>query len=710
MAHHNKLEEIVDILVNKTNVENGRLFFRVLTLYKIAQMATMLRVNIDFAGSKKIPLNVYALNLAESGFSKGKSMNILEDEIFHLFRKEFINNVYPSISEANLMGEAAEVATRLSIDPSDALKQVKKTFDNTAKFQYSFPLSTVEGLRSLRLRFAMAGIGATCMETDEIGSVLTTQAFMDSLALYLETYDMGKGKQKLIKTDSNPESIHPVPANLLMFGTPTKLLDGGVTEEKFVELLETGYARRLLFGYVKNFEKNRAVTAEELYRKMTDKLTEANIDALAKEFEALADKSNYNKTIITPEQVAIKLLDYQISCESRASDMKDHETIRKTEMQHRYWKALKIAGLYAFIDDTIELTEEHIDNAIEIVEESGSAFVNMMNREKAHVRLANYVADKECKLTQVDLIEDLPFYRGSESARRDMMNLAISYGYQKGIIIKRTYSDGIEFYQGTKLEETKDDNLIVSISKDITEGFTLAPKANWSEFYRLTTSKGRHYSAHDFKGGYRNSDNAIPGFNLLILDVDHGMNIETFKSVMSKYQFLVSTTKRHTPENNRYRVIIPMTHKLKFTPEEYKQFMNNVAEWLPFEVDSQTFDIARKWETFPGEYYYNSGEKFNCMDFIPNTKKSDEVKKKIEEFGSLDPLQRWFVMNIGDGSRNNMLLRYAMSLLDRGYDSETIMHNVDALNSQLSNPLEKLEIQSTIYKTIIREEIKRQSK
>ena len=78
----NKLqEEIVDILCSKTSVKE-RLFFRILVVYKFAQIASMMRANITFAGSKNIPVNVYALNLAESGFSKGRSLGILEDEIF----------------------------------------------------------------------------------------------------------------------------------------------------------------------------------------------------------------------------------------------------------------------------------------------------------------------------------------------------------------------------------------------------------------------------------------------------------------------------------------------------------------------------------------------------------------------------------------------------------------------------------------------------
>ena len=83
-----------------------------------------------------------------------------------------------------------------------------------------------------------------------------------------------------------------------------------------------------------------------------------------------------------------------------------------------------------------------------------------------------------------------------------------------------------------------------------------------------------------------------------MLDVDSGLNIETCKSLLAEYTFLISTTKRHTEANNRYRILLPMTHSIELQPDEYKQFMKNIFEWLPFSSDEQTYDIERKWESF----------------------------------------------------------------------------------------------------------------
>ena len=701
-------EEIVDILCNRTSVKD-KLFFRILTAYKFAQLASMMRTHITFTSSKNIPVNVYALNLADSGFSKGRSLNILEDEVFRKFREKFTYSVFPAVAEDELIKEGAFISSKFGLDPSEGLAQVKKQYNQCAKFQFAFPLSTIEGLRSLRLRYALAGIGSTCMEADEIGTVLTNPSMMDSLGLCLELYDMGKGKSKVTKTDSAPEMLKSVPSNVLMFGTPAKLLDGSDTEKTFMSLLESGYARRLLFGYVKDTSVEIEMTPEERYDQLTSKKTEVDVELMASYFESLADKAQWNKEMTVAKDVAIKLLAYEQSCISRAKDFKDHDTLRKAEMIHRHWKTLKLAGAYAFILGKNEIEEQEIDDAIELVEESGAAFTDILNREQPYVRLAKYIADVGRKITQVELVENLPFYKGSESSKKELMNLAIAYGHQNGIVIKKTFSDNIEFISGNKLEPTDLDKLIVSHSRHFTEGYIDAV-GKWDKMHSLTRATGVHYCNHHFKDNYRNSDNAKDKFNLLMLDVDKGLNIETAKSLLKEYKFLISTTKRHTEANNRYRIILPMSHTIELNQDDYRLFMQNVFDWIPFECDEQTKDPSRKWESFDGEHFYNEGKLFPCMDFIPATKKQTEMKERLESFGSLDALQRWFCLNIGDGTRNNMMLRYAMALLDKGLSSDDIRYNLEDMNSKMEKPLPQVEIESTIMKSIIREEYKRQSK
>lgn len=67
---------------------------------------------------------------------------------------------------------------------------------------------------------------------------------------------------------------------------------------------------------------------------------------------------------------SIALIEYKLACEKQAATYAEHEEMKKAEMSHRYFKALKLAGAYAFIDDSPELTLGHLYNAIKLTEES----------------------------------------------------------------------------------------------------------------------------------------------------------------------------------------------------------------------------------------------------------------------------------------------------------------------------------------------------
>lgn len=201
--------------------------------------------------------------------------------------------------------------------------------------------------------------------------------------------------------------------------------------------------------------------------------------------------------------------------------------------------------------------------------------------------------------------------------------------------------------------------------------------------------------------GYRNEENCIAGFNLVILDVDNGTPIEVAKELLKQYKVLYYTTKRHTEEVNRYRIIMPLSHIVKLNRSEYKKFMINIYNWLPFEVDTQTNQRSRKWESFNGTYHYSEGELLDAMLFIPETKKQEEQHKKVLDNSSLNNLERWFLFNTNEGNRNNQVFKYAMVLVDSEYSYENIKSSVSNFNNSLAFPLTDEELEATVMVSVI---------
>ena len=715
--YHPFAERIVDILTRKVNNEN-RHFFRVLTAYYLSKVASMMRCNIQTNDRDIIPVNTYVLNLMVSGTGKGHSTNILEREFVAHFKKDFLNSVFPKEAEKNLQFLAQEKASwKVNIGqtvrslPEECdfqLGEFQKAFDKLGELAFSFDSGTAPAVKQMREKLLLAAAGSMNLELDEVGSNLSSN--VDVLNAFLELYDVGLIKQKLIK--NTQESVRSeelpgsTPTNLMMFGTPTKLLDGGRTEEEFKEFLETGYARRLLFGYTTESHRTKYASAQERYAQMIDQNLADEVADIQQTFASFARRS-INTILQMSEEDHIHLIEYQMKCEDLADDLKDHMTIQKAELNHRYYKALKLAGAYAYADNSPEITKDHLDYAISLVEDSGEAFHKLMRKQGPYERLAHYLADVDNEVTQHELMEELPFYKGSEAQRNELMSLAMSFGYRNNIIIKKRLLDDIEFFKGETLIETDMDKLTVAISRDIAYDYQ-TDHPPFDLLHKLTTAEGYHYTAHSFINGHRKSENVIPGFDLLILDCDGDVNISTAKVLLEDYTFLISTTKRHTEETNRFRLILPLSHRIKLNTYDYSRFMKNVFDWLPFPVDEAAKDISRKWASHPGHHEYNQGSILDATLFIPETKKSDEMRAKITATG-VGNIERWFINHTTTGNRANHLYRYGMVLVDAGMALGDIVDKLESFNSKLETPLPEEQFRNSTVKSISKEYQKRRT-
>ena len=707
MEYHPASEKLVSILCSKTQNSNP-LFFRVLVGYYFSLVASMMRTTIATHDRGDIPVNLYALNLSTSGSGKGFSTNIMENGVIHLFRQRFLEETFPILAEQNLPKLAVKRANRKSTDPDEELARVQKEFDNLGSLVFSFDSGTPAAVKQMRHKLLMADAGSVNLQIDEIGSNLVGN--VDVLNTFLELYDMGLIKQKLVKNTSenvrSEEIVGRTPTNMLLFGTPAKLLNGGKTEEELYSMLETGYARRCFFGYSRSSNKTLELTPEQVYTMLTNQDSDKFLEEFSGKLENLADIINVNKRLQMSKETSLLLIEYRLKCEREAEQYPEHEEIKKAEISHRYFKALKLAGAYAFVDDSPELTQDHLYQAIKLAEESGDAFNRLLTRDRPYVKLAKYIASCKRDVTQADMVEDLPFYRGATGQKQEMLNLAIAYGYKNNIIIKKSFSDGIEFLRGETLKESSLDRCVISYSNDIALNY-VNEFAPFDKLHKLTQINGMHWVAHHLANGHRNEENCIAGFNLVVFDVDGGTNLSTVKLLLKNYKFLIYTTKRHTDEENRFRIIMPINYQLELDAKDYKEFMSNIYEWLPFEVDTATNQRARKWLSCEGHYEYNDGEVLDALPFIPKTSKNEARKELMNSQQSMDNLARWVVNNIGDGNRNNMLLRYSMILLDAGFDFEAIRTKVIALNDKIPDKLEEAEIMATIMTTVMKTIAKR---
>jgi hypothetical protein len=694
------MEKIVDILMKKTQ-NTDPVFFRLVMSYHFSKVASMMRTRVAISDDQIVPVNMYAINLAPSGSGKGHSITIIEEEIMSGFRQRFLDHTFPTMADKRLNKLANQRAVRDQTDPDLELERAKAEFEEHGPLLFSFDSGTGAAIKQMRAKLLMAAAGSMNLEIDEIGSNMTGN--QEVLNQYLELFDTGRIKQKLVKNtrdNMRSEDLYgSTPTNMLLFGTPTKLLNGYKLEDEFYEMLETGYARRCFFGFSRFRKGMENQTPETMYQLYHDKASSRYLMTLKDQFTQLANAGTFNQVLRMKKDVMLAWYNYRIECSKIAARMSEYAEVQRAEVTHRYFKVAKLAAVYAYIDKSTFITLDHLHYAIAMAEQSGIALKGILNRERAHVKLCNYICTIGKELTQADLVEDLPFYKGTEQAKREMLQLATGHGYKNGMYITSEIIDGIQFLTGKRVQETDLDKIRLSFGTHIAEGYK-NQEAPFHKLDRLMTKKGLHWVNHFLQEGYRDDEHVIENANLVVLDVENSVDIDTAKLLLKDYTWLLHTTKSHTDVAHRYRIIMPMSHHYELNRADYREFMKNIYGWLPFDVDTATHDRCRKWLTWNGKHWYNDGQLLDTLQFIPKTKKAEDRKQLLAGQTNLTALQRWSLNQAETGNRNFTLARFAFTLVELGHDLESVRSQVMDMNQKLDEPLDDSEIHNTILTTV----------
>lgn len=690
-------EGLVKVLMQHCENEDP-MFFRMLVSYYFAKVASTMRAEILLHNNTTLPINIYAINLAPSGAGKGKSRTFMEDKVLCLFNDRFKDETLPLVAERNLAKIANTRAIKNGTDPNLELDTVHAEFRASGEWLTAFDAATAPALKQFRHKLLMSQAGALNFEMDEIGDNLTANT--DAFSKFLELYDKGNIKESLVKnTKENirlSELKGSTPCNLLSFGTPSSLLDGSRTEDEFYAMLEKGYARRCIFAFSREVKRNLVLSAREIQAQRSNPASYTFITDLAERLRILSGEVNFKKQLLLDQDEEILHIEYSLYCRDRADKLGEFDIIRKTELEHRHFKALKLAATYAFIEGSPQIREEHLYQAIAIVEDSGNQLDRLLTREGPYIKLAKYLGEMKRPLTHADLLENLPFYPKAANTRNDMLTNAIAWGYQNHTIIKKSFRDGIEFLTGESLEETDINKLTVAYSTHVAYNY-LNEHVTWDQLGQLTQASEYHWVSHHVAEGHRCEEKAKPGFNLIVIDVDGGTPMSTAQELFKDYRAMFYTTKRHGENGqDRFRMILPMKYTLKLDRDDFKEFMQNVYEWLPFAVDDQTGQRARKWLSNSDTLTINDGQLFDSLAFIPKTSKNEERKQRLLDLNSLTNLERWFINNTGSGNRSNQLIKYALLLVDGGQTIMEVEQAVGNLNNKLAERLPDDEVHQTI--------------
>ena len=354
IQHNPMLEELVDIVCNKTN-NFDRNYYRQVAMFFLGTVSTCMRAHIKSKDRGIVPLNIFTIALARSGYGKTFGVNTLE-EIMSDFKTRFVSETMPLLADKHITDLATAKAVKSGLSQDDEYKRLNKMYTDLGAYQMFFDSGTDAAIKQLVVKLQMANSGSINLIVDEIGDNLVGN--LDVLNDFIELYDVGAIKQKLVKNTNDNKRTDDfdgnTPANMLLFGTPARLFDGSVTEDQFYEMMEKGYGRRtcLACGLESKISTFQGHTAKELYEAKINPKNTALFQTWKKRIADLANPMLHNFEIEVPDDVGILLTEYELDCKTKSLEISEYEAVRRTELENRYWKVLKIAGIFAFFDQS----------------------------------------------------------------------------------------------------------------------------------------------------------------------------------------------------------------------------------------------------------------------------------------------------------------------------------------------------------------------
>lgn len=698
MSYHPATEGLVQYLATRANSKDLH-FIRVIIAFYLGLVTSTMRNSVVLPGNRPVPLNIFAMGLLPTGQGKGVLTGEMEDVILKPLSGSF-TKTWMAKREALILKEATSKANQNGTRPEDEEKEVRKSIESLGAPILFFEEGTSPAFKQCRSALIRVPYGSLNFIVDEYFQVDGSNA--EVMQDMIKTYDVGQLKQKLIKHSSdNPRHIDSggnVPTNMLLFGSGTEL-DKPNIHADLTRNLENGLARRSFFAFSRDTEKTIIPAAQRLANfKLTSdpKTVKAYTDAITK----MIAPTMYKKAIYMDEATSLYMLEYQNHCEQRALDVKDK--ILRAELTHRYMKVSKAAGIYAAYDGVDEVTIEHLQAAMKMAEEGDEHIARIVHTVPLHARLAEYLSEQDGELTMAQLVGKLPWFKGTVAAREEMLQLASEYGYSNSIIINQETRNGITFLSGEGITPTDLTKVRLAMSNHDAYNYQNGV-CDWPKLGKALTQQGKHWITHWVKDGRRHGDYIQAGFNLIALDVDNSTSnvpMHTAKELLKDYTYLMYESKSSTPEVNRYRIVMPISHELKLSEEVFSKFMTNIFDWLPIPLDEVTNQRSRKWLGYNSTPHYNDGALLPALDFIPETEASVRLQKQTVQMGDLSHVERWFVRKVNKGApRNNTLIQYALMLVDADLSQENVESSVLALNAKLPTPLPESEIKTTILVT-----------
>lgn len=627
--------------------------------YTMSTFVGHFHYKIELARDNLIPMNVIIFVLAKSGAKKTSSMLKLE---------KALKRGYDVIQDYRLEKE------RQWAEENDTEPRQINPLSNA--------LATEAGMVKRLNDFKKEGIGCPALYVDEISTELASNPDMiPNIKLVAQLFDVGDMKSKPLK-DSKMQSdeVHGMGMTALFIGSEHGIMEEIPVRTKFETEFISKLARRSYFVYPEFKEEEEEVTTlEELLKKekqAKDSGYELN-QILNKKARKVAHNSignDFNNMTLSEDCSTLYTI-YSLYCEEVAK-LDDSVEAVALEQQHRHWKALKLAGVYAVFNEHQQVEVQDLKEAIYVAELTGKdigTFVEKANREPYEIMLEHF-KDGGPPVSVHDMVKKKWITKPSDL--KNIMLLANAKSGRDGMIEQT--EDGLVAYSSFSREDGLGVSYLMtdSVEELIRQGMgsteaknKIASKTATGYKYKKTTFEkignlmrtDTVYAPFQFRNGVRGRDHLIGGASFIVLDIDDTDITDTECSdMLADYKHIIA--RGSNPDNPyKYRVLLPLDVTVEIENDKWKPFIKKVGEHLGLNVD--LLPMSQIYFGYKGRTLIinSDGEELEASELVKNidavSPRTKPVKKhQLEDVWNerLDYFSNAYNARSGRGLHNNL--------------------------------------------------------
>lgn len=307
-----------------------------------------------------IPVNIISFIIAGSGVGKDSSMQSIRKALAPAYEKI---NQYRVDHARVLAVEAAEAEGKKGTDWRKFYSKPRDLFSG---------IGTLPGQMKHLASLEAGKLGAGYIQISELGSELqSNKDIAENIVALAVGFDSGYIPSKVVKDDTQQvDPINNLPFSGLMFGSPNNIIFDAVVKAKFKEEFNTKLSRRGILCFSQEDPKREQFSSIEEFqqakRDIKDSAYKA-MESLEPWLTALVDATS-SKPLEVHSSVEDLFETYKEYNDIFADDIDKQHPMTILHRKHLQWKALKIAGALAILQNDEKMTQQHYVDAINLCE------------------------------------------------------------------------------------------------------------------------------------------------------------------------------------------------------------------------------------------------------------------------------------------------------------------------------------------------------